>query len=102
MLVIIRQNKKSAKVGDLEMGNDLEIPFSGSIEKSIIDDELGAENRSRLSKALSQLSARQREAIYLKYHKNLQYEDVAEIMNINYQSVRNLHYAYHIAFNARL
>lgn len=87
---IIRQNQKLSKTDDLENGTDLELPFAGSVENEIITEEMGRENKSKLSTALSQLSARQREAIYLKYHKNLAYEDVAEIMNINYQSVRNL------------
>ncbi len=42
--------------------------------------------------ALGRLSNRQREIIYLKYYQNLSYEEVSEIMNINYQVARNLLY----------
>ena len=87
---IIRQNQKSSRTDNLEQGRELDLPFTGSVEKEIVDEELGLENKSRLSAAMNQLSARQQEAIFLKYHKNLAYEDVAEIMDINYQSVRNL------------
>jgi len=42
--------------------------------------------------ALSRLTNRQKEIIYLKYYQNLSYEEVSEIMNINYQVARNLLY----------
>jgi DNA-directed RNA polymerase specialized sigma subunit, sigma24 homolog len=35
---------------------------------------------------------RQKEIIYLKYYMNLSYEEVSEVMNINYQAARNLVY----------
>jgi RNA polymerase sigma factor (sigma-70 family) len=40
--------------------------------------------------ALSQLSSRQKEAIFLKYNFGLDYEEVSKVLNINYQSARNL------------
>jgi RNA polymerase sigma-70 factor (ECF subfamily) len=40
--------------------------------------------------AIDQLSNRQKEIIYLKFYQNLSYEEVSEIMNINYQVARNL------------
>lgn len=39
---------------------------------------------------LSQLPPRQREALNLYYMEERKYEDICEIMNMNYQSVRNL------------
>jgi RNA polymerase sigma factor (sigma-70 family) len=42
--------------------------------------------------ALAQLSNRQKEIIYLKFYQELNYEEVSEIMNINYQAARNLLY----------
>ena len=44
----------------------------------------------QLVKALQQLSGRQREVIYLKFYQELNYDEVSEIMNINYQATRNL------------
>ena len=47
--------------------------------------------RKKLLKAqLEQLSKRQREVIHLRYFHNLDNEEIAEIININYQSVSNL------------
>ena len=39
---------------------------------------------------LGQLSPRQREALTLYYIEERKYEDICEIMDMNYQSVRNL------------
>ena len=43
-----------------------------------------------LQKAMNELTARQREAIYLKYVTGLSYEELSDVMNLNYQASRNL------------
>ncbi len=43
----------------------------------------------RLADAINQLPPRQKETIYLKFYKNLSNSEVAEIMQLNYQSVGN-------------
>lgn len=64
--------------------------FALNIEHQIIGKETDTQHRQELEKALTGLSARQREAIYLKFYKNQSYEDICRIMEINYQSARNL------------
>jgi RNA polymerase sigma factor (sigma-70 family) len=44
----------------------------------------------KLQVALDSLSARQQEAIYLKFKEGLDYDDICTIMDLQYQSVRNL------------
>jgi RNA polymerase sigma factor (sigma-70 family) len=44
----------------------------------------------QLNKSINQLSDRQKEAIYLRYHQGLTVEQVAEVLNLNYQSTKNL------------
>ncbi|SDK72403.1 RNA polymerase sigma factor, sigma-70 family [Catalinimonas alkaloidigena] len=44
---------------------------------------------SQLQKALEGLSPRQKEVIYLRYYNNLSFREVAEVLELNYQSVRN-------------
>jgi RNA polymerase sigma factor (sigma-70 family) len=68
------------------------IPFEWSHETFLIAEQENAEKRQKVLKALEQLSHRQKEIIYLKYYQNLSYEEVGEIMNINYQVARNLLY----------
>ena len=56
----------------------------------MVADEQHGENHQQLQQALQQLSDRQREAVYLKYEKGLSYDEICTIMDINYQSARNL------------
>lgn len=59
-------------------------------DEKIIAEEINEENVKMLKLALEDLSKRQKEVIYLKYYADLDYEDIQEIMDINYQSLRNL------------
>jgi RNA polymerase sigma factor (sigma-70 family) len=43
-----------------------------------------------LKTKLEQLPERQREVIHLRYFQNLKNEEIADIINVNYQSVSNL------------
>lgn len=43
-----------------------------------------------INDAISKLTPRQKEAIYLKYHRKLSGEEIAEIMNMDHQSVRTI------------
>lgn len=54
-------------------------------------DDSGRDDRARyLMEVFSKLTARQQEIIYLYYVKELKHEEIAEVMNINYQSSKNL------------
>lgn len=60
------------------------------IEQEIIGGEIDAERQKRLKGALEGLTKRQQEILYLKYYTDLDYHDIGEIMDLNYQSARNL------------
>ena len=47
------------------------------IESALIQSELKKEQLDTLQKALNKLSAKQREAIYLKYYQNMTNEQIA-------------------------
>ena len=65
-----------------------------STPTDVEDDYMAKEQRknefSLVRRLLDQLSPRQREALTLYYIEEKKYEDICEIMNMNYQSVRNL------------
>ncbi|HXB08382.1 MAG TPA: sigma-70 family RNA polymerase sigma factor [Puia sp.] len=71
---------------------DDDLAFEWSYETFLIAEQEQAEKKQKLLKALEQLSPRQKEIIYLKYYQNLSYEEVGDVMNINYQVARNLLY----------
>lgn len=55
-----------------------------------IKDDNEAKNERRLAKAIASLSSRQREIIYLYYIKELNHQEIAEILSMNTQSSKNL------------
>ncbi len=67
-----------------------ETDFEISPEMLLINDQENRQLSQKVFNAMQELSARQREIIYLKFTQNLSYEEVCEIMNINYQAARNL------------
>jgi RNA polymerase sigma factor (sigma-70 family) len=84
--------KAFRKTGRLLPLYDSDVNFEFSHETLLIAEQESAEKQRRVLAALQKLSHRQREIIYLKYYQNLSYEEVSEIMNINYQVARNLLY----------
>ena len=68
--------------------NDLpEIHFTA--EEIIIRDESLEERRKELQAALNSLPPRQKEVIYLRFYNGMSYEEIEDILSINYQSIRN-------------
>lgn len=81
-----RQQKRETGAEPEEWQFDCEL----AIDEQIAARELSGEQQERLREALGQLSARQKEAIYLKYQMGMDYDDIGKAMGIGYQSVRNL------------
>ncbi|WP_146153606.1 RNA polymerase sigma factor [Adhaeribacter arboris] len=60
-----------------------------SEEEITIQEEASSEKKQHISNLLNTLSKRQKEVIYLKYYENLEFDEIAELMVLNYQSVIN-------------
>jgi RNA polymerase sigma factor (sigma-70 family) len=73
----------------LDMVRESDLLTSGNEEKWIESEEESA-SQNKLNDALSHLSDRQREIIYMKYYQQMEYEEIGRIMGLNYQSARNL------------
>lgn len=58
-------------------------------ENQLISDETAAAQLQQLQHALTGLTRRQREAIYLRFYQDLSYEEVAELMAMKIDSVYN-------------
>ena len=72
--------------------NDQEYPFDLLLANNIDDqmNELDEEKRRLLSEAMLSLTERQKEAIYLRFNRGLEYEEISFLLNLNYQSSRAL------------
>lgn len=89
---LVRLIQKNNKIQPFTASLSAENNFELSHDNFIIDKELSASKKEKILQALQELSPRQREIIYLKFYQDLSYEEVSEIMQINYQAARNLIY----------
>lgn len=69
-----------------------EAGFEFSHETLLIGRQETEEKKEKIINAMAQLSNRQKEIVYLKFYQEMSYEEVSEIMGINYQVARNLLY----------
>lgn len=61
-----------------------------SVEQAFIQNEEKEFQTTMLTKVMHDLTARQKEAVYLRFTKELDYREIAEIMNISIEACRNL------------
>jgi len=61
-----------------------------SIEHELILEEISEQKSKMLLKALNKLTPRQKEALYLRFTKELDYKEVAGLMDISVEACRNL------------
>ncbi|GAB3573951.1 sigma-70 family RNA polymerase sigma factor [Spirosoma luteolum] len=88
---VSRRDRQGQRFGALT--SDVEqTPFTVtfSVEESWIADELNRERLQQLNALMNQLPPRQKEIIYLRYYQDLEKDQIAAILAINYQSVANL------------
>ena len=78
---IFKKLKADKTTHDLELMGENDIEFS--IDAIIINREVDAARKLKIEKALSEITTRQKEAIFLRFYEGLSYEEVAGIMNIS-------------------
>lgn len=71
--------------------DDFEHPFEivYSAEDFVINAQVTEDLHRQVITSLNKLMPRQREAIYLRYFEELDFETIAAVMDVNVQSVRN-------------
>lgn len=90
---IIKQLDKNLKIKKLfSNNNDKEYKFeiTFSYETELINAQSDQEKIQQLQEKLDKLPPRQKEILYLLFYQDMSYEEVSQIMGINYQSARNL------------
>ena len=60
-----------------------------NIEQVIIKNEKEIEQKRRVELLLKDLPVKQKEVIYLRFNESMEYSDIAKVMNISVESVRN-------------
>ena len=90
-MILKNLRKQKRFLNDLQEVDETAL-LSFGIEEIIITDETKRQQRETLLKALNQLSARQKEIIWLFFYNGMSYTEIEEILSIKRQSVCNLMY----------
>lgn len=83
------ESRKRVHLSDVAV-EELDVISCDNIEHDYIAAEKEHLDNAFVSRMLNHLSPRQRSAIELYYIEEKKYEDICVIMDMNYQSVRNL------------
>jgi RNA polymerase sigma factor (sigma-70 family) len=81
-----REEKRLIYISPLELQFSVKYYFDPEDEISGIDQDI----KDKFEKVLNLLNDRQKEAIYLRYQMGMSYEEIGQLLHINYQSARNL------------
>ncbi|QJW90011.1 sigma-70 family RNA polymerase sigma factor [Spirosoma taeanense] len=73
-----------------------------TVETEIEQTETDSESQRRIRQAIDTLPKRQQEAVFLKFYKGLENDQIAELMDINRQSVANLLYKALVALKSQM
>ncbi|HSB93425.1 MAG TPA: sigma-70 family RNA polymerase sigma factor [Flavitalea sp.] len=87
--IIIKKLKKEKLVVHNEIA-DTFISSDDTIETIIISADTERDTHKRLQLALAGLTSRQHQLLRLRFYEGLNYEQIAEKLQMNYQSVNNL------------
>ena len=87
--LLIKTLKKNSKLISFDELKSTVVDIQFSPEELLIQQESETFKNKNLSALLNKLPKRQKEAIYLKYHVGLNTNDIATIMDLNYQSASN-------------
>ena len=86
---LIDISRKDSKMQSIELINQ-----SFSIDVTILDDIIDAEKavllKNKVEELLASLTPQQREAVYLRYMHDLNYNEISELLDINPDSARKL------------
>lgn len=87
-LKIFREQSKWKHPLPLEDNYEFLIEFD--VESTIIREEHSHDTRQKLQLVLSDLPKRQKEILFLRFYEGFTQDKIAEVMNLNRQSVYNL------------
>ena len=87
---IIRELSSTKLLANLPQSDDypFDLRWSDNLDDQL--KEIEEEHRQLIANAMLSLTERQKEAIYLRFNRGLEYEEISYLLNLNYQSSRAL------------
>ena len=89
---LIYEKRKSKNLIFITNAEEADLRINDPVESAIIDQEKNKLQTDFLKKVYKNLTDRQQEALYLKYICDFDYAEIAEMMDINIESVRTIIY----------
>jgi len=86
LFFLLKKDSQTQEITDKDVVELKEKDF----QESWIEQEEETEKQKLVKRLLSELNPNQREAVYHRYVEELSCEEIATLMNINYQSAKNL------------
>jgi len=87
--ILLKKLKKESATSPFRAEESL-VSSEQSMEDIIISSDTDREKKSKLHRALSNLTSRQKLILELRFYEGLSYEQIADRLSMNYQSVNNL------------
>jgi RNA polymerase sigma factor (sigma-70 family) len=84
----IDSDHRKLGIESLQEENATEVELS--VEASMIQQQFSIEQQEQLARAISNLSERQREAVYLKFYEKMDYQQLSEVLEISLTSAYKL------------
>ncbi len=81
--------KKEQKIQSSDSMEQMPFELELSIEDCIMNAELSQEQSQKLKMAFAKLTDKQKEILYLRFYQGLEYEQISDILDVKYQSLRN-------------
>ena len=80
----LKKSKRNQELTGLD-----EEAFEPNVEETLISNQLLTEKNEELKLALQHLTKRQKQVVELYYYEGLSYKQIAEILPLQYQAIRN-------------
>lgn len=87
---LLQEFRRNNSYSFLEIDKAEQLSDYQTIETDIEKLETYSENEYRVKNAINDLPKRQKEAVFLKYYQGMENEQIADMMQVNRQSVANL------------
>lgn len=81
---------RSSEISDELLKNEGKQNFSFAATEFMEIEEISLQIRNSLVQAINNLPERQRELVFLRFYYNLKYLEIAKIMEVNEQTIRNM------------
>lgn len=87
---VVKVMKKQNRNLNLDENSHYPVEIVFPDEKRIIASQESDDKRNKLNNALNKLSSRQKEIIFMQYYEGLTIDEIQQITELKYQSIKNL------------